>query len=214
MKTCCRLRTTPFEQKRVIYETPNFFICSSLGCMGIEGYVLLVTKKHYEGMGRIPAGLHDELEELIQLTRARLVETYGRKPIIFEHGPKVGESGWGGGTSIDHAHMHFVPGVNITDAFAKSLIDRLTETGQFYKVDRTRGLKRAVEVLEEGKTSYVMLEPEPEKRFLAEVNFPGESQWLRKLVARAVGTPKWNWRIHPYTEKAVRTAEVLREKFS
>jgi diadenosine tetraphosphate (Ap4A) HIT family hydrolase len=214
MENCCRLKINPFQENRVVYETSNFFVCSSLGSMGIEGYVLLVPKEHYEGMGRLPAYLYKELEDLTSLTRARLTEAYGQRPIIFEHGPKVGKSGWGGGTSIDHAHFHFVPGVDITFPFATSLFSRLQDNGQFYRVDRTEGLKRSAEILEQGRTSYVMLEPDQGKRFLAEVGFPGESQWLRKLVASQVGTSDWNWRLNPDVETALRTAEFLRKKFS
>jgi len=208
---CCALAVNPYNDGRVVHETPNFFVCASLGSMGIPGYLLIVTREHYEGSGELPPDSHGELDELIRLTRARLFETYKKGAVVFEHGPKVGNCGWGG--CIDHTHFHVVPGVDITDAFAVNLLDRLEEPGQSYRVDRVEGLKRAAEISEKRKTSYVMLEPEERLRLLAEVNFPGESQWLRKLVAREIGTRNWNWRENPYFETAMRTAEVLQGKF-
>jgi len=179
--------------------------------MGIEGYLLIVSQEHYEGSGELPPEYYSELDDLIELTRARLFEIYGQNSTVFEHGPRVGTCGWGG--CIDHAHFHVVPGVNITAPFAINLLDRLESTNHFYRVDRVEGFKRAADISERGRTSYVMLEPAGGTRFLAEVNFPGESQWLRKLVANSIRSEKWNWRTNPYHETAMKTAETLRDRF-
>lgn len=210
MEGCCRLTINPYKEGRVIYDKDNFIVFPALGSMGIEGYLLITSKNHYLGMGEIPFKHHKELDDLIQLTRARIKEAYGKDALVFEHGPKVGECGWGG--CIEHAHLHVVPGVDITDAFAINLLDRLEETKQFYRVDRIEGLKRATEILEQGQTSYVMLEPEEGVRYISEVGFQGESQWLRKLIALNIGTNQWNWRKYPYFKMAMKTAETLMEK--
>jgi diadenosine tetraphosphate (Ap4A) HIT family hydrolase len=212
MEPCCTLTRDPIKEGRVIYQGDNFFIFSTLGSMGIMGYVLIASNEHYEGSGDIPEELHGELNDLVAKTRARVRETYGKSAAVFEHGPRVGMCGWGG--CIDHAHLHVVPGVDLTNPFAISLIERLDENGRFYRVDRTEGFKRTMDIFRHGKTSYVMLETPEGRRLVSEVNFPGPSQWLRKLTGESIGAGnRWNWRAYPDYETAMRTVEDLAGRF-
>lgn len=208
---CCALASNPYKDGRVVYETPNFFVSSALGSMDIQGYLLIVSKEHYLGTGDIPSSEINELDDLIQLTRQTIEKNFGKKSIVFEHGPKVGLCGWGG--CIDHAHLHVVPGVDITRSFSHDLIQRLEEKDQFYRVDRTTGFRIARDISEKGKTSYVVLEPQTGERFICEVGFQGQSQWLRRLVADSIQSPYWNWRAHPFMDRALKTAELMRGKF-
>jgi diadenosine tetraphosphate (Ap4A) HIT family hydrolase len=214
MEPCCILRDEPFRNGQVIFENSNFFICASLGAMKIPGYVLIVPKEHFDGTGDMPDELLPEMGELVTMARRKLHEVYGRPPIVFEHGPRVGMCGWGG--CIDHTHLHLVTGVDITRPFAVDLLEKLEEGKQFYRVDRAQGIdafRRTADIFRAGKTSYLVYESPDARRFVAEVNYPGQSQWMRKLVAEQVGTPDWNWRLKPDLETFRRTVETLQGKF-
>lgn len=211
MEDCCALRTNPYRDGRVVHETPNFFVTAALGSMDLPGYVLLVSKDHLIGTGDMPGELHRELEDLMGQTAGVLKAAYGKDTFFFEHGPRVGQCGWGG--CIDHAHVHAIPGVDVTDLFAADLMERLDSDGLFYRVDRLEGFDRAAEIYNRRKTSYVMVQA-TKGRLFSEVNFPGQSQWLRRLVALRTGSPEWNWRLHPGKERALQTANELAGKFS
>ncbi len=211
MEECCALAINPYKDGRVVHETPNFFVSAALGSMGLPGYVLIVSREHFIGTGDMPPELHRELDELMQQTRGVLRNRYGRDTFFFEHGPRVGRCGWGG--CIDHAHVHAVPGVDITELFALDLLRNLDETDLFYRVDRLDGFQRAVDIYDKRETSYVMVQRPQGERLFSEVNFPGESQWLRKLIAMQLHSSQWNWRAHPYRERAMQTAEELAGRF-
>jgi len=131
MDACCNLGDILNEPDEILYETDHFFITPTLGCMNIPGYLLLLSKECFKGMGSLPESLHQELEEVTQYAKARLKEVYNKDVQIFEHGPKVCDVH--GGACLDHAHLHIVPGVNIMDPLALDLMHRLDEHGKFYK---------------------------------------------------------------------------------
>jgi len=209
---CCELVSGPYGDGRVIHETPNFFVSTALGPMGIPGYLLIISRDHVFGSGELPSNTFGELDDLLSQTRARIQETYRKQSTMFEHGPGVGKCGWGG--CIDHMHLHVIPGVEITNPFAIDLMSRIDQKEQFYRVDRIEGFKRTADIWDAQKTSYVMLEPYDQRRLVAEVNFPGQSQWLRRLTANEIGSKRWNWRFHPDKERAMQTASELAGKFS
>lgn len=211
MESCCPLAVNPRKDGRVIHETPNFFVSASLGPIDIPGYVLIVSQDHYIGTGDMPSELHRELDDLMVQTNGVLEATYGAKAFFFEHGPRVGQCGWGG--CVDHAHVHAVPGVDVTDSFAVDLMRNLRDTSLFYRVDRLDGFSRAADIYAERKTSYVMVQTPERGRLFSEVSFPGQSQWLRRLIAQQKRSDRWNWRIHPQLERALQTAEELAGKF-
>ncbi len=212
MDDCCALATNPRRDGRIIHETPNFFVSAALGSMGVPGYVLIVPHEHYIGTGDMPSELHRELDDLMQQTRCVLKQVYGAEPFFFEHGPRVGRCGWGG--CIDHAHLHALPGVDVTDSFAVDLIRQLKDDGHFYRVDKTEGFTRAAEIYSRRQTSYVMVQTLERGRLFSEVTFPGQSQWMRRLIADQLHTPFWNWRTHPGTARAMQTAHELAGKFN
>lgn len=107
MNICCQLGRELIEKKNILYESENFFIVPTVGQMGIEGYILLCSKKHYYGLGDVPREYETELEEILVKIKKVLFDVYGSKILIFEHGPRLGC--YKGGGCIEHAHMHLVP---------------------------------------------------------------------------------------------------------
>jgi len=211
LKSCCELGSE-IHKDRVIHKTDNFFVISTLGSIGIEGYLLIISKEHYEGVGDVPEELYPELNDLASNVQRVLQEQYGKLPFIFEHGPRV--CGIRGGGCLDHAHLHIVPGVDVTSKWAGDMMKRLESAKQFYRVDRIEGFDRVGDIYRGGKSSYVFVESPQGVRYVSEVNFQIPSQYFRRMIAEQVGSGRWNWRLHPDEETAKRTVEKLRGKFN
>lgn len=209
VKACCKLGSA-IGQPRLLCETPNFFVIPTLGSFGIEGYVLIVTKEHYLGFGMLPSGFRAELDQIVNDTKKLLLSEYGKPALVFEHGPRIG--GLDSGKSIDHAHLHVVPGVDITSEWAVDMMGRLGCTGQFYRVERVEGFERAGELYDRG-TSYLYVENLDGAKLLSEQNFHRPSQYFRKMVADKIGCRRWDWRQHPDRETLEKTVERLKGKF-
>lgn len=103
----CRFCTPP-EKERILYESENFYVMVSLGPI-IEGYLLIVTKKHIGSCLNLPVEYLVEFLEVKSLVKEVLIENYG-SCIFYEHG-KIGSSLKFNNSSQHcyHAHMHCVP---------------------------------------------------------------------------------------------------------
>jgi diadenosine tetraphosphate (Ap4A) HIT family hydrolase len=205
---CCELRLD-INRYRVVCETPNFFVMPTLGSMGIEGYLLIITKEHHLGFGMIPQSQHAELAELISELKGRVKDEYGKSCLIFEHGPRIG--GTEPGKSIDHSHLHLVPGVDIVDDWAVDMMHRLGRKGQFYRVDRVEGFEKARELCLRG-SSYLYVDSPQGMQLLSEQNFHRPSQYFRTMVAHQVEVTEWNWKENNDLETLLKTVQRLQGK--
>jgi diadenosine tetraphosphate (Ap4A) HIT family hydrolase len=210
---CCELGAILSEEpERVLCETDNFFVAPTLGPIGIEGYLLILSKECFKGIGGIPDEMYPELEELQVRTREVLREVYGGYPQVFEHGPRVCD--YRGGSCLDHAHLHVVPGVDLLDDIAVDLMHRLENPGLFYRVERIESYQRASEIFNRGQSSYFMAESPDGRRMLAEVNFYIPSQYMRRLIGKQTGTDDWDWGVFPEFNMVEKTIDALQGKFN
>jgi len=93
-------------RETILDETKHFYIMPSLGSL-VEGYILLISKKHINSMSELTKSEFDEYEFLINKYRKIFKEIYKKYPIIFEHGtPNL--NGTMQTSSIFHAHTHIV----------------------------------------------------------------------------------------------------------
>lgn len=163
---------------RFIAQTKSFVIIPTIGQL-IEGYLLIVTKKHYTSMGHLTAIQLNELEEVKQKISIVLSKTYG-KPIFFEHGSAFEGIG---GCGVYHAHLHVVPvGETI------SLLDDLRFL-EGYKIETLGSL---VDRINSGK-SYLFYEDQKSVKYIFnEDGIP--SQFFRKILAKQLGKTSWDWR--------------------
>ena len=211
MVYCCDLGAKLHDPRQVLYETDNFFVAPTIGPIGIEGYLLVMSKNCYSGTGDIPESLHKELDEVTKTTKKVLGEVYGVGVQVFEHGPRV--CNVRGGGCLDHAHLHVVPGVNLMDMLALDLMHRLESLGQFYRVDRVEGFKRAMEIYQAKETTFFVAESPEDKRVVVEVNHHIPSQYFRQFIGQQRRTDKWDWAIFPEFEIVDRTINQLQGKF-
>ena len=67
--TNCRLCSDLLRQDTVedwdepLFESPNFVVLPSLGAL-VEGWLLLVPKKHFICMGELPDSVANEMQEV------------------------------------------------------------------------------------------------------------------------------------------------------
>lgn len=208
---CCELGAKLLDRNQVLYETENFFVAPSIGQIDRPGYLLILTKSCLRGIGSISEDWYSELEDLQKRVRAKVKEKYGVSPMIFEHGPRIGE--YRGGGCLDHAHLHVVPGVDLLSDIGADLMSRLENPGLFHRVDRVDSYKRAKEILHKEQSSYFVAESPDERRMIVEVNFKIPSQHLRRLIGKQRKTEKWDWALFPQHELVQQTIDDLQGKF-
>lgn len=88
----------------IIYEDENLYITPDISPV-VLGHYLIITKKHIHGYANASEEILESLEKAIVFLKK---EVYKNTTItMFEHGAiKDGTAG----ASIDHAHLHVVPG--------------------------------------------------------------------------------------------------------
>jgi len=103
----CRFCNQP-DKDRILHETDNFYIMLSLGPI-VEGYLLLVSKKHFHCCASLPENLAEEFDMLYNKIQNILRAVYGNV-LSYEHG-RAGSclKSIRGSKHCYHAHMHFVP---------------------------------------------------------------------------------------------------------
>jgi hypothetical protein len=137
--------------------------------------------------------LLDELETAETL-KTRLVDQLRSKYgayLFFEHGARTSDSG---GCGISHAHLHAVP-----FSLDKDPIEKLMGTFHFEVVSNLPELKRI-----EPHKSYLYYESvRGSKYVLHPPHIP--SQYIRRLLAEALGIERWDWRQCGSEEKLLST---------
>ncbi len=88
-----------------LFESPNFVALPSVGAL-VEGWVLLVPKRHFISFGAVPGSMLAEMSEFKGFLCSTLAQCYGTIS-AFEHGPSAPSRAVGCG--VDHAHLHLAP---------------------------------------------------------------------------------------------------------
>jgi len=99
------IHTPADDWDKPLLESENFAALPSLGAL-VEGWLLLVPRRHFISVGALPQPLLREMEEMKRLLCSAVEENYGQA-CIFEHGPSKANCAVGCG--VDHAHLHVVP---------------------------------------------------------------------------------------------------------
>lgn len=199
---CEQMRDGSWE-KRTLWRTKNFTVTPTIGAMGIPGYLLIVTNKHFEGMSQTPPSLDTELEEVIDKTRKILYENYSPHIIMFEHGPDLENKKKRGGRCINHTHLHLVPTKADLVKFLEKRVNPL----------EMKGFSLCRDVVHQRKSSYLMIESQDRKRLIYPIDIPLETQYIRKVIATLEGREEWNWTQFPNKELFEKTLNELRGKF-
>lgn len=188
---------------RVVYQSEHFIAIAGLGQI-TDGYILLLTREHFPSMAHLPsAAYYQELEQVHEYLVAVLSKLFVR-PIVFEHGPMLslnarGMTCEGGGSCMDHAHLHFFPVPIVTN----QILSHLQVQHAHYPITQYRELQRQ----KKRAMPYLFFETAQGKRWVFDApSVP--SQYLRRIVAETMNVPdKWNWHLYPQPERIKTTVE-------
>lgn len=163
---------------RTILEQDGFRVLPSLGQI-VPGYLLLVPIHHHRALADMSREELNAAETLNAGLSDQMRSAYG-SCLFFEHGVRVDDSG---GCGISHAHLHIVP-----FPAEKEPLDELIRTFPFEEISHLVDLKRVPP-----DKSYLYYESTRGNRCLFYPPFI-PSQYIRRLLAEALGIQRWDWR--------------------
>lgn len=185
-------------ESRVILETEHFQVIPTLGGF-VEGYVMVVSRNHYDCVGKVPAADLPELKALLEEVKGRIRRCYGTGTVCFEHGSVSCTNRFGG--CINHAHVHIVP-------CGASLLEDIRCFGlDCQSIDDLEALR----AYGADGTPYLYFEDVDQRKYL----ITGDaviSQFFRKLLADHHGVPeRWDWRTDLFMDNIEKTICTLKD---
>lgn len=169
-----------------IYETDDFLVVPVLGSI-IEGYIMIITKKHIYSMAELESKKMKELNSLIEFLGDICQKIYGICPTVFEHGSASPETKMVSQSSVYHAHMHIVP-------FEFCNINEIVKESGMKKIEGINAIH------EYRKMSYVYCRDHNKLNYIT-INENLPSQYMRRKLATEIGkNNEWNWREYPFIE--------------
>jgi diadenosine tetraphosphate (Ap4A) HIT family hydrolase len=192
--------TSDKVDNRIVLKTRYSWVIAGLGALG-PGYLLILPERHVPAIGYLSP---DELDDIINIKKrvSKLItkmfsDKYG-KVVFFEHGSN--NKGFLSGKSVDHAHLHALPGGNID--FRLPLL-------RDFKECEIEGLEE-LRNLSNKDIPYLFYE-DPEGRcytYLPEKDIP--SQYIRRVWAQGLGLPdRYNWREFIEKPNVLETLKIL-----
>ena len=166
---------------RIMYETENYVVIPTIGCF-VKGYVLIVSKQHYDCAGKMSKSSIMELCHLTLKVIAAIKKSYGVDSIVFEHGAVSCANRFGG--CINHAHIHIVPCM-------ESVLGELEK-----RPVRLQMLSSLTDIAQKANRGepYLFFRDVDDKKYFVESDIM-ISQFFRQLLAKKHGVSnKWDWR--------------------
>lgn len=173
----------------ILEETKNFIIMPTLGSL-VEGYILIITKKHLNNMESQKN--KKEYQDLLEKYRNLFKKIYGKYPIIFEHGT-ISKNNTS--SSIVHAHTHIV---NHNFENEKEIISTLN--------------LKEIKITKKENKSYILYYSPNGTKYIT-YNFKPESQLMRLSIAKDLKIEeKYNWKNDYFIENVKKTINKIKNK--
>ncbi len=175
---CVFCDRSKFEE-RIIFENGDFYLIATLGQISDGGYVLIIPKRHVSCLGALGVGECQQIMEFEKRVESALRTEYSDHVVVFEHGIV--------GQTVKHAHLHLVPmrvemTARIKGDFGRSDVVCLQSLADFHE-------------LYKGNPEPYLLWRDESGILRVCWNPPAPLQYLRTVVAEAVGRPeRANWR--------------------
>lgn len=181
---------------RKLFETENWVVVPTLGSF-VEGYLLIITKKHYISISECQTNLLDELEGLITYIKCVIDKVYNSPIIAFEHGAISEQEK--GGCCVTHAHMHIVP-------YRGDIMNELNNLNfSFREIDTLYELNKQFI----GEKQYIFYQNNIGKKYIFESNII-PSQYIRQVLCKRIGSPrKWDWRKYYFIDNIIKTLKAV-----
>ncbi|MFZ5452451.1 MAG: hypothetical protein ACOZF2_11375 [Thermodesulfobacteriota bacterium] len=181
-----------------LFESPNFVVLPSLGAL-VEGWLLLVPKKHFICMGALPDSVAAEMQEMKYFLCSVLQKYYGQV-CAFEHGPS--RAGLSVGCGVDHAHLHMVP---VSFDLFSAVTPILPENAFWFE----GGIEECRAAFTRGEDYLYLEQPIGVGRITTHQDFG--SQLFRRAIATRIGAlNQFNWREHPQFPNVSATIDRVR----
>lgn len=188
-------------ESRIVYETDNFAVIPTLGAL-VEGYLLVVSKKHYECIGKLPDDLLLELDKVVDKVKSVIWSVYKENVVCFEHGAISCSNKFGG--CVDHAHLHIVPCNDVLSSMIKDCGMELVP------IDSTDTLSH----IADKNQPYLYWEDSDGRKFVIQDGFI-PSQFFRKIIASYYSVAEqWDWRQDLNLENLLKTYQTLQPIFA
>ncbi len=188
-------------ENTILYESKHFYVVPTVGQF-VEGWLLIVSKHHYNSSITLPNQLIIELEKVIDVVVQAVEKEYGQT-IIFEHGPSR-DCIIEGGCSINHNHIHILPFKQLNKL--NKMIDY-----PYITVNSIQEARKIVPInngyLIWGSGSKI------NELNLAILQYNIPRQYMRKLIADCSGlSESWDWENHPYVKNIIATINQFQTK--
>ena len=181
-------------ENTIIEEIDNFIVLPTIGAL-VDGYLMIVSKKHINSMSELKENEKIEYEILIEKYRKKFKNIYNKYPIIFEHGSPINDSNMKA-SSVIHAHTHIVNHEFINE---ESIVKNLN----FKKLENLNYLSK--------EQNYIMY-INPENICYVSYNFEPVSQMMRKIIAKDLGDEnKFDWKKEIFIENINSTIKKFTE---
>jgi len=184
---------------KILHETSNFVVTSTVGAL-VEGWTLIISKRHVPAMGALTEVELSELQQLVIKVR-NLMESHYGFVVMFEHGPACEGTAFGCG--IDHAHLHVVP-LQIT------LAPLVEHELQFHIMWETIADVRNLSQIHQQRVSYLYIleNSRSEGKVIRLQNIP--SQFMRRVIANYLGIPHlYDYRRYKFRQNVVAALQRL-----
>lgn len=185
-------------RNRILLDSNEFAVMPSLGQL-VEGYLLVLPIKHFKALGDLPDPLFEELATISERVGKIIKVQYGPY-VLFEHGTR---SEGVGGCGIYHAHLHATPLAGASDP-----LELLKLRFSFAELSHLNEISKQ----SAGLPSYLFYQDSNARLYLFDTG-PLPSQYMRKLLADALGEQDWNWRDAGKEERLLATIQRLSGQF-
>ena len=187
------------EYDKVIYQTENFFVITSLGAF-VEGYLLVIPKKHIVSIAKLGQKQISELESIKEKINMLYKKYYNTNAIIFENGNCSNKGLFK--DSISHAHLHFVPNLKNKNYF-KEIFGNV----EYIKMQNYSQLKNYK------NNSYIFYQYDENNLYITIERKKFHRQHIRNIIAKDFGNIEYNWRKEGYIQLCVETIKKFIKYF-
>lgn len=179
-------------ENTIIEETEYFYILPTLGSL-VDGYILIVTKRHINSMSELNENELNEYKNIIDKYQNLFKKIYNKTPIVFEHGTPNQNSEMKA-NSVTHAHTHIV---NINFSNEKEILEKYN----FKEIDDFKEINKNMNYIK-----YIS-----NNKIYITYNFPSVSQLMRILIAEELNyKDKFDWKKERFDENIISTIERIK----
>jgi ATP adenylyltransferase len=185
------------EYERTVADlAASWHAIPSIGAL-VPGHSLLCPRAHARSLASAMRSDWRGATESLAVLDSALSACFGGPVQLFEHGNAA--DGERLACSVEHAHLHIVPGVPDLWPFIDSRV-------VWQPIAGIADLPEAT-----GRSEYLLFRDSSAAWWVARAPSDGHpSQLMRRAVAAAIGEPdEWNWRLHPRLEQTQATAEAV-----